>query len=659
MNAYVRRAFRPTLCLAVILLGSSSAWAQERPDVYVLSVGIDKYQAPVHNLSGCVNDAVGMAKVFQGQQGKRFGKVETHILLDSQATQAAIVQGLDTLRNRGRSGDWYVIVLSGHGGNTREQWGFLTHERGHVTDVAILGLADELAGAGKMVVILIDACDAGQLRYAANAVLNRHIHPRDGGIIVMVSSMADQLSAALGSYSAFAHAVEEGLSGLADYDGDGSITLQELRRFTFNRVYELRLKTRAYPGLLVEAQDSAIDASLSMPESSPLVQATRPPTPVAIPDEPLVTTPASLCNKTWKIGDTAAKGPSVLFELTLDSFGHYRAVLMKGTKIEAAAGAYKAHAKSVDLIHRQGVDRLDIVALTPSEFDFRFEGKDYKAKLDVPAPPSAVAGLSGRWIGTEDLPGYGALTFEFAPAGVSFMTDRDGRRQGTWKLEGAQVTLAFYNGTVVYRGTVAGYTMSGMAASGSRTWNWRLSQEPGTAPPAPPAPPVVAGLSGRWVGTEDLPGYGALTFEFAPAGVSFMTDKDGRRQGTWKLEGTQVTLIFYDGTVMYRGAAAGNMMSGTATSGSRTWNWRVSQEAGTAPPAQQSTPHQTQDDPPAHNGRPTANVDPPLLRGAADPPLARSPAHAAAPERKPPALRGQPAKLPVKPGLAFATRRGR
>jgi hypothetical protein len=69
--------------------------------------------------------------------------------------------------------------------------------------------------------------------------------------------MPNQTSAACGNYSAFAFAVKEGMDGKADYNGDGQVTLQELRRYSYHRVYELQKGD----------QDGEIDYSLSLSDS--------------------------------------------------------------------------------------------------------------------------------------------------------------------------------------------------------------------------------------------------------------------------------------------------------------------------------------------------------------------------------------------------------
>lgn len=388
---------RAILCLVCVLGSSIPAFGQARPNVYVVAAGIDQYRPPTKNLKGCINDAVGMARVFQGQAGKRFGHVDAEVLTDAKATQQQILASFNALTQKGNAGDWYVLVLSGHGAIARNQWVFLAHDNRNISQTAILNLADRLASGRKKVIVIIDACYAGQLRYAASAMLNRYTDPHKGGIVLMLSSTSDQLSTALGAYSAFARAVEEGLKGMADYDNNEIITLNELRRFTFNRVYELCLKNRIVPGFPVRNQDSAIDASLSFPETTALAQAKKPPA-LPSPNEGPEISSSPLREKTWKVTMPAkGKAPAVTFELKLDPFGLYRATVTVGTRLaQIGVGAYKVRAKTVDLIYSQGTDRLQIVTATSTLFHFRFHGRDFRLTNDTPPPGTLLVDTTGR-----------------------------------------------------------------------------------------------------------------------------------------------------------------------------------------------------------------------------------------------------------------------
>lgn len=69
-----------------------------------------------------------------------------------------------------------------------------------------------------------------------------------------------------------------------------------------------------------------------------------------------------------------------------------------------------------------------------------------------------------------------------------------------------------------------------------------------------------------WHGTENLPGFGPLTFEFKKGNVVIMTDAavalKGPVTGTWTRARSNVTLRFAN--CEYRGVISGNVMTGTA-----------------------------------------------------------------------------------------------
>ena len=112
-------------------------------------------------------------------------------------------------------------------------------------------------------------------------MLLKHRNPQGGGIIVMVSSSSSQTSAALGKFSAFTGAVHEGLSGKADYDGNGQITLSELRHYARLRTNALRLAS-GNASLANSNQDADIVTSLSISDSLALVSVGAGHNPVAI-----------------------------------------------------------------------------------------------------------------------------------------------------------------------------------------------------------------------------------------------------------------------------------------------------------------------------------------------------------------------------------------
>lgn len=237
------------LALTILLTTEMRCRAESRPpDCYVLAVGVDRYQKS-GLLKGCVNDARNIVSGFRAQGGKRFGKVVSRTLVDEHATQSNISREMHCLKNQGKAGDFVVLFLSGHGGRdaNTHAWYFLpcdydaafsAHTR--LGDRQLLDVACALVERGKKVLIIIDACFAGQLRLTARDCLNRYRDPTGGGLILLLSSRSDQTSAALGQYSAYAKSVVDALAGPADRDGDGFITLGELRHYAYHHTHELR-----------------------------------------------------------------------------------------------------------------------------------------------------------------------------------------------------------------------------------------------------------------------------------------------------------------------------------------------------------------------------------------------------------------------------------
>src|ERR1035438_7573110 len=206
-----------SVALAIWLIAAGGLHAS---DCYVLSAGVDNY-TNANKLNGCLNDARNTSAAFQAQKGVLFGAVQTQTLLDGQATCANITQRFQDMGRRAKPGDFVVLFLSGHGGrvNNNQTWHFLPvdydpQNRADTTlsDRNILDASDLLARQGKKVIVIIDACFAGQLAITAREYLARHRTPNGGGIVLMLSSSADQTSAALGQFSAFAKAFADSMN---------------------------------------------------------------------------------------------------------------------------------------------------------------------------------------------------------------------------------------------------------------------------------------------------------------------------------------------------------------------------------------------------------------------------------------------------------------
>jgi hypothetical protein len=97
--------------------------------------------------------------------------------------------------------------------------------------------------------------------------------------------------------------------------------------------------------------------------------------------------------------------------------------------------------------------------------------------------------IGTAWTGRETLPGFGSLTFEFEEGNNVTMIDARDTLPGTYKRNGAVITLSFDNGLVIYSGRINGKTMSGTARNPRTTWNWSVKLEEDLVPPDPDTKP--------------------------------------------------------------------------------------------------------------------------------------------------------------------------
>ena len=238
MKVMQTRGLRFSVAVAILLIaGLAKGFAS---DCYILSAGVDNYPSG-SKLSGDLNDARNTVNAFAAQKGRLFTNVYARLLLDGQATSKNFMNQFKGFSKNGKAGDYFVIFFSGHGGRFTDNktWYFVPYDSTPVTSKQLLDASDVLIKQGKNVVIIIDACFSGQLNVDARSYLSKYRTPNAGGLILMLSSSPDQLSNALGNFSAFAKAFADGMTGQADLNHDGRITLQEMRSFTRGRTAQL------------------------------------------------------------------------------------------------------------------------------------------------------------------------------------------------------------------------------------------------------------------------------------------------------------------------------------------------------------------------------------------------------------------------------------
>jgi hypothetical protein len=99
---------------------------------------------------------------------------------------------------------------------------------------------------------------------------------------------------------------------------------------------------------------------------------------------------------------------------------------------------------------------------------------------------------------------------------------------------------------------------------------------------SPPSAPVQAGNSvanTTWSGSEDLAGFGKLTFQFKGNGAVTMTDAKSSVPGTWTQNGSKVEIRFsncvYIGYIDNNGVLSGTAAYTTGPNNGLSWSFCV------------------------------------------------------------------------------------
>ncbi|HTE56774.1 MAG TPA: caspase family protein [Kofleriaceae bacterium] len=237
--------------------GPAPAAITRVPRIWILAVGVSNYRTPGLALEFANRDATAIDAFFAGDEGGRIPDERRVLLTDDHATRAAVLTALTSLSRRTAPDDMIVLFLAMHG--MADPGGDLYY-LAHDTD------PKELVGTGlpqrdieyaisrapaRRVVLLADACHAGAAgfagfrgrRSAALAETNRlvgQLAESKPGTAVLTASSATEASAEGkkwgGGHGVFTHHLLAGLSGDADDDGDGFITIRELFDFTYRHV---------------------------------------------------------------------------------------------------------------------------------------------------------------------------------------------------------------------------------------------------------------------------------------------------------------------------------------------------------------------------------------------------------------------------------------
>ncbi|MFI4851244.1 MAG: caspase family protein [Gimesia chilikensis] len=144
----------------------------DKPDLYVVAIGVNKYASESMNLNFSVNDAQAIAQLFRQRGDSLYNDVHVRELMDEQATRLNIRKAFRSFAELAKPQDTLLVYLSGHGKTISQRYYFLPHEfeirsKNFVDDIRDYGYPiDELSEAMVDVkalkrVLILDTCHSG------------------------------------------------------------------------------------------------------------------------------------------------------------------------------------------------------------------------------------------------------------------------------------------------------------------------------------------------------------------------------------------------------------------------------------------------------------------------------------------------------------------
>ncbi len=219
-------------------------------------VGISDYQSPeIPDLLYADRDAQAFADWLQSPAGGSVPAENIELLTNEKATFARFTAVLDWLIEKSNEGDLAIIYFSGHGDvetKTRNQFGFLlewdtpptNYKAGaysipYLQDVVSTISIDKKA----RVVVITDACHAGKLAgsdfggtQATAQLLGRQFANEVKIMSCQPNEFALEGAQWGGGRGVFSYHLVDGLTGLADKNDDGAVSLFEIGRYLEDHV---------------------------------------------------------------------------------------------------------------------------------------------------------------------------------------------------------------------------------------------------------------------------------------------------------------------------------------------------------------------------------------------------------------------------------------
>lgn len=222
----------------------------QKPSLYVLAVGVNKYRDKSLWLNYAVPDASAVSDTFKNIKGKLYQSINISTVFDGDVTEAGVASAFDAVASKISADDVFVFYISGHGTtHTDGDYYFIPvdfrfRNAQSVAESALSKkfIADQLSKIkAQKSLVLLDTCNSGAFistgaRGMAEKTAIDRLSRATGQATIAASSDSQSAMEGYKGHGIFTYVILEALSGKADLNKDGYVTVSELAMYAEDKV---------------------------------------------------------------------------------------------------------------------------------------------------------------------------------------------------------------------------------------------------------------------------------------------------------------------------------------------------------------------------------------------------------------------------------------
>ena len=221
-----------------------------KPNLYVLAVGVNKYRDKSLWLNYAVPDATSIADQFRSVKGNLYQSVNVTTVFDGDVTADGISSAFNSLAGKVGADDVFIFYLSGHGTTHTDgdyyfipvDFRFRNAQSVPETAVSKHFITEQLSKIkAQKTLVMLDTCNSGAFistgaRGMAEKTAIDRLSRATGQATIAASSDTQSAMEGYEGHGIFTFVILEGLSGKADANKDGYVSLSELSQYAEEKV---------------------------------------------------------------------------------------------------------------------------------------------------------------------------------------------------------------------------------------------------------------------------------------------------------------------------------------------------------------------------------------------------------------------------------------